>query len=143
MRISDWSSDVCSSDLRVERPGRRLDEFQPLHRHVVAERIRRDDIRVRDLGVDQRAGQAEVPALARLEGDLRLYAVKPRLADVGIVVRCDKAVIARQARLLAFILVVEQSRVDRQPPVEEESGQASCRERGWPYVWLSGVAVYS
>src|SRR3546814_10933699 len=76
---------------RVERPGRRLDEFQPLHRHVVAERIRRDDIRVRDLGVDQRAGQAEVPALARLEGDLRLYAVTPRLAAVGIVVRYEKS----------------------------------------------------
>src|SRR3546814_12073583 len=43
----------------------------------------------------------------------------PRLADVGIVLRCDKAVIDRQARLLAFILVVEQSRVDRQQPVEE------------------------
>src|SRR3546814_9728354 len=38
---------------------------------------------------------------------------------IGVVKRCDKAVIDRQARLLAVILVVEQSRVDRQPPVEE------------------------
>src|SRR3546814_20428047 len=30
MRISDWSSDVCSSDLRIERTG---DDQSPPHNH--------------------------------------------------------------------------------------------------------------
>src|SRR3546814_4101761 len=38
MRISDWSSDVCSSDLYESRPGagqgsERLEDYQQHHRH--------------------------------------------------------------------------------------------------------------
>src|SRR3546814_2126054 len=41
MRISDWSSDVCSSDLRVVRHGEAADVPQPrpVHRIVDADRI--------------------------------------------------------------------------------------------------------
>src|SRR3546814_18774961 len=31
MRISDWSSDVCSSDLQAERDGRQAEADHPLH----------------------------------------------------------------------------------------------------------------
>src|SRR3546814_14574868 len=57
MRISDWSSDVCSSDLRA---GRLYPVLDPLGRD--------------DLGIDAEALQGFHPALAR-----------PQLPDLGVV----------------------------------------------------------
>src|SRR3546814_8534565 len=51
MRISDWSSDVCSSDLRVRPRARRADEAQRLVEHI---EHRRHDERAEDHADDQR-----------------------------------------------------------------------------------------
>src|SRR3546814_9906121 len=84
MRISDWSSDVCSSD---------LDDLQGLA-HVVVR--------------DQHA-------------DAAVLQVGNQVADVAY----GDRVVARQR-------LVEQ----------DETGRASCRERGCQYVWNLRFAAY-
>src|SRR3546814_17976575 len=94
MRISDWSSDVCSSDLRdelaanVARPRERRRGARQQHFALGRERVRR---------LAQHVGEVEIEALPeRVVGgdeavDLRLaYAAdfgrdpRPRLAERGV-----------------------------------------------------------
>src|SRR3546814_8777453 len=73
MRISDWSSDVCSSDLLVDRrAGRRL---QPLFRYAIAPRgvLHRGVIRIEE---DAELGGVEI---------LRILDRRSFLDPVGIV----------------------------------------------------------
>src|SRR3546814_20866267 len=66
MRISDWSSDVCSSDLDARRSGGGVaaDEFAPLrrgHRHGGASQdrgVERGDIVAAEHGAVDREGRA-------------------------------------------------------------------------------------
>src|SRR3546814_10989259 len=57
MRISDWSSDVCSSDLALEHP---LRLCEPLDLDAVLHQIRRADQAARRLAGDQ-PDPADVP----------------------------------------------------------------------------------
>src|SRR3546814_7260158 len=64
MRISDWSSDVCSSDLKVEGAQPRRHELaldaQQQHRHVVElEAQRHNEQRPEHRGVDGRPVEAQ------------------------------------------------------------------------------------
>src|SRR3546814_2783171 len=67
MRISDWSSDVCSSDLRPLRLGDRVNQcpqsvlIDNQFQRVAAQKARHPF---------RRAGVAEVPAAHRLLGDM-------------------------------------------------------------------------
>src|SRR3546814_8560613 len=86
MRISDWSSDVCSSDLRIDADIRDIEDIdavaQPGKGGLAAERRMR-----RRRGIDERAGDAVGPRQA----DQRRIAVE-RPADVmariALVARC-------------------------------------------------------
>src|SRR3546814_12068483 len=53
MRISDWSSDVCSSDLQILRPEGRGQQFaEPIafHRAAIARGAMDEDVGLRPLG---------------------------------------------------------------------------------------------
>src|SRR3546814_14102590 len=100
MRISDWSSDVCSSDLQADR---------------------------RDLrqGGGKRPGCEAARAVRTVDpGRGRVRALQGR--------------VRRQAR---------RGRAQPEHPAggaqadRAEIGRATCRERGWQYVYISGVAV--
>src|SRR3546814_6771599 len=58
MRISDWSSDVCSSDLRQHREAGRDQEIQQPHRDDRPNRYPRIDARVGGAPVGRRGEQA-------------------------------------------------------------------------------------
>src|SRR3546814_15884724 len=64
MRISDWSSDVCSSDLRVDFRCRVADLAQPSPR-VGAEPRRRLGRRIIGLQAEARPGDPEAPPGSR------------------------------------------------------------------------------
>src|SRR3546814_1717512 len=55
MRISDWSSDVCSSDLTLETPGRTAALITP--DRVLARRVAAELARYDGLGIDDSAGR--------------------------------------------------------------------------------------
>src|SRR3546814_11739394 len=109
MRISDWSSDVCSSDLHVDIAAE-------------ARAARQLDLGVADLAADpagrqhrQQAGHRELA----LEG----------AADLAVF---DGGVAFEQARLAAFQAVaVAQVGLDLalHHPLLTDIGSASCRER--------------
>src|SRR3546814_18764549 len=118
MRISDWSSDVCSSDLRAARDcGAEPEEMPALQ---IADRLGLPPLHAEQVGgarhVDIEEG-APHQEIARLGGDI--------LRALGQPLRRDRA---RQAALAPAA-----------PPVE--IGRASCRERGCQYVSFSVVAV--
>src|SRR3546814_11009731 len=71
MRISDWSSDVCSSDLLRERGGIAEAEVEPLPRDRM-DAVRRITDQRQPFGGDRRGVvEAERIARARLEGRQR------------------------------------------------------------------------
>src|SRR3546814_17197367 len=111
MRISDWSSDVCSSDLRQ-----------------IHQRWLRGDIIVPQIMVRRLKGPAHGPAF-RIQ---RNYRTRIAIVQCGsmtaIIVRCS---ISRRYEDEASILV----RAHRCPTVgAAEIGRASCRERGCQYL---------
>src|SRR3546814_5571927 len=79
VRISDWSSDVCSSDLWVDRPG-------CLFQRLLSETIAANTVRV-VLNPDQFSGEPST----RLQGEL---------IDFGIDARSSQAVVTYDAILL-------------------------------------------
>src|SRR3546814_16003276 len=101
MRISDWSSDVCSSDLNIERPEAAADDRGI--GHLAIEEIVDDELKpepVRDVeayrSVDQRIGthlvdrrildrldQAEFRLVAPEQLDIEVDVAKRR-ADIGL-----------------------------------------------------------
>src|SRR3546814_12791594 len=102
LRISDWSSDVCSSDLRVQHP---LDRRRVLFQH---------------------AQQIEAHDVARALPDRvqRQLAVEPRgqpLLDIAVAAEAFHGLSAERRRQLRS----EERRVG-------EEGGSTCRCRGWP-----------
>src|SRR3546814_12528106 len=61
MRISDWSSDVCSSDLRADHAGHRRDGLQ--HDRAVAVALGEEGVRAEA----HRLGETERDALGEIE----------------------------------------------------------------------------
>src|SRR3546814_14795970 len=114
MRISDWSSDVCSSDL--------------LQRQQAA-------ISEADAGV--KSARAD---LARTDDDLKRYrqlaasnyAPNQKLESATADQRKDRAALEKGA--------AGQALEQNQTPVLTENGRASCRERGWQYGSIPGLA---
>src|SRR3546814_13274270 len=112
MRISDWSSDVCSSDLgRDRRAGRPL-PVALLAAHPEAG----------GRGGHRAPGGAAEPGEDERRGDgLRRHPHQPARRQVaGAVRRADDADSGGGRTL--------------------QIGRASCRERGGKYVWMSVVA---
>src|SRR3546814_18154253 len=100
MRISDWSSDVCSSDLRV-------------------------------------AGKQPHEAVLDAVGVLEL--VHQQLAEALPVVRQQRRRVAQHlVRAQQDLGEVDQPGTVAALLVQREIGRASCRERGWQYVLISG-----
>src|SRR3546814_12646664 len=113
MRISDWSSDVCSSDLLTER------NDQP---RILGDRD--------EFGRRHRLAFAIVPARERLESrDLARRQFDQRLESEVQPVLFDRAA---QRGLQPEAVVGEDRR---------RIGRASCRERVCQYVYISVVAV--
>src|SRR3546814_18856222 len=95
MRISDWSSDVCSSDL------------SPLLL----------------IGCGKMGGAMLAGWLAGPEADGGVHVVEPNAGGMGELARHPRVTVHADAA---------------SPP--GEIGRASCRERAWQYVEISGVA---
>src|SRR3546814_20019202 len=95
MRISDWSSDVCSSDLE----GRDREAFVAEGRASACAKVRRIEDRASEVG-DRKAGQQLLPTVepGRIARDGQRPPAAPRRAvakrEVGhlITLRCDLAV---------------------------------------------------
>src|SRR3546814_12313383 len=123
MRISDWSSDVCSSDLRIERNERPAAARQPDEPLLALDLpFGRDD-----LGDRTDHGQA-ARALEPRRG---------RVADTHLRKAKGGADPAAQSG--------EQHDGQEQRPVRRrraEIGRAACRERVWRSVEISVVAGY-
>src|SRR3546814_8742909 len=81
MRISDWSSDVCSSDL--EKKSKSTESRCPSHRLVFAAQVRKENNVADTWAVGQQHDQA-VDAYAAAAG--RRHAVFQRPDVVGVVV---------------------------------------------------------
>src|SRR3546814_13514820 len=107
MRISDWSSDVCSSDLQT------VVEYAP-------------------------SGGWYTEILAPLLHEKgTFYALQP----TGRSLDGYKAFLAAKPDVYGKVKVVPFPDQTGLIPAGSELGRASCRERGFPYVLLSVVAV--
>src|SRR3546814_21084049 len=117
MRISDWSSDVCSSDLRVRRSPEHLGRVVPIEEHR-ADRIfahRSDAVRQYKpafVQFDRRAAIADLDELPR---------------EAGF-----------QQQLAAFPAI---DRIRSQEVEILEIGREACRESGCRYVENSVLSV--
>src|SRR3546814_13783796 len=98
MRISDWSSDVCSSDLAVDLGERGI----------------------AIIGVDRR----DRDHVGVLRGE-----------------RDQRVVTLAYVRGIARKRLVGTAEPHRAEGIDRQIGSASCRERVWPYVLISVVAV--
>src|SRR3546814_7318893 len=135
MRISDWSSDVCSSDLRMLHPVRRREAA-------------RDDIRAffRDVLGYAETDLSGQPHPCELTGALVIDRARG-LGFCGLSERCDEAgarlmhdAFGLRATLLFDLApgeyhtnVVLAGLSGRAALVCPENGRASCRERVLPY----------
>src|SRR3546814_20741999 len=79
MRISDWSSDVCSSDLQR---GGRADDALGLRGVLHARQF--DDYPVRALALDDRLGHADLVDPVAQRTDVLLDRTADDLVDLGI-----------------------------------------------------------
>src|SRR3546814_14906998 len=120
MRISDWSSDVCSSDLQAIAAHRRV-------------------------GADDARGPQ---ACARPDAGALFYDAVRSYADSGGYMGCrcnDRAGMNAGFQALQSVAVepLGQQGVHEVGLAAQhwQIGRASCRERGWQYVEISGVAV--
>src|SRR3546814_14693784 len=137
MRISDWSADVCSSDLRAvgvgqqrvveRRAGDLLDVLAPAL--VVLDAVDRqaDDLDVALVPLRLQGGYAP-----ELGGADRRVVLGVREEDGPAValplVEVDGALGAVSGEVGSFVSQAN------------EIGRASCRERVWKYVWVVGCA---
>src|SRR3546814_15860111 len=121
MRISDWSSDVCSSDLLLQR-----DRGLPADRLCgVTARTARGRVVERseaDAGSDVDLRQVKAAGLTQL------------LVNSLTVAGHDADVRVSGDRLLDRLLPRHSMSRNRQWKVTGQIGKASCRERGWQYV---------
>src|SRR3546814_15511083 len=117
MRISDWSSDVCSSDLAAEEEALRLrhaDEHDDEGDHVEEDRDDRHD--------DDEHAEDQPRSPARTGGGHE-----------------DSAADALRQRRMALRRRYKIQDVIRRRQVQH--GRASGRERGCPYVYIAWVDV--
>src|SRR3546814_20718231 len=115
MRISDWSSDVCSSDLLrvVER-----DTGRPA------------------------AGAEEFRRLRCDHQDLATFRQLRQAHDIGECAFVDQQVMQREIDRIGILLGAGQRViVGRQAAGLQKIGRASWRERVWKYVEISEVGV--
>src|SRR3546814_15756841 len=110
MRISDWSSDVCSSDLVVAR----VDAPQPAAASRLLELVQAAQGGLHLVGADSHV----LPGLLRLPGLQRALGVGDALALGEYFLREP----------------VDLRPVGLGPGRGAEIGRASCRERAWQYV---------
>src|SRR3546814_6891844 len=154
MRISDWSSDVCSSDLRLRcerrtdgirdepagelthrhclycrHPGRRID-----HRQTERTPGRESTIEHRDASMTRGAQQ---PPQSRREQAIALIVGD----DMRIVVYAPGREALRERGRLRQRMAAAGGGDRTGQVVVEEIGRESCRERECPYVWITVVAV--
>src|SRR3546814_3431767 len=96
MRISDWSSDVCSSDLRdadlVQRGDRRRDVL--VAADAVDAREQRGD-RLRAIGLDRGHVQAAGPEVAEQFLHMVLRRLHRRVEQVALLLLCKVAQLAQ------------------------------------------------
>src|SRR3546814_14199571 len=124
MRISDWSSDVCSSDLQLARS--RLG-IQSLHVPLFGDLQRRVDEHLQEFALVEHATRH--PPLRPERGDEAdkddKTCIHHQLGNLGNAANVLDAVLVREPQIL----------------VEAEIGRASCRERVCQYVEISVVGV--
>src|SRR3546814_2935341 len=124
MRISDWSSDVCSSDLQRGAPGRLLAEtrLQPPHRRRAAQQ----GTAVRPASAPAVAPTASPASLPAAPGDGIVAVVLkgyPRLSETFI----EQEILALQQRGFRLQLVSLRNPTDRKrPPVPDENRASVC-----------------
>src|SRR3546814_1588506 len=111
MRISDWSSDVCSSDLGLVGPDRNAQA-------------------VRHFDIDQ-AGDRDIAA-----GPWRRFSVAWLYGDIAVCRHVGEEDAQARADLDAFDLGIPLRVADDSAfaDIQRENGRASCRERVWQYV---------
>src|SRR3546814_6495917 len=95
MRISDWSSDVCSSDLAAERRVKLLEVFEIVEDrlHGLVDYFRRDFCRRGEDRADAESGDVFVGARVHAAGDGGLAIVGipgHQLVDLGSLHREDR-----------------------------------------------------
>src|SRR3546814_178885 len=138
MRISDWSSDVCSSDLAVRRLGGDDEDGAVFRLVALLHMVRREgaDLLVLGDAVGVFAGMAERrlvevagPTAADVEQD---HPDCPADGRVGAIAGAEAVMPGVHADLLADRTVHHQER--RHHMRRRQIGRASCRERGWQYV---------
>src|SRR3546814_3461244 len=80
MRISDWSSDVCSSDLRIEPMHAvfDIDQFDLRARKIDR---RRQDVETRQLGRDHRLLDGGLPHQQFIAGDFAVLVVDAKRSE--------------------------------------------------------------
>src|SRR3546814_19882270 len=112
MRISDWSSDVCSSDLF------RTLALKTSHDSSTGKRKMTDDIQIDDA--------LAATAFRRLVGHLRHRTDVQNIELMGVGGFCRNC-------LAAWVLEAAREH-DREMSTDEEIGRESGRERGGQYV---------
>src|SRR3546814_15867208 len=122
MRISDWSSDVCSSDLLAVQRTQHIGTGDAADQagNEQAEEERPFDVAVDQVADPRHAGREHLDDMDTCRGGRRRHAHprdEQRVADVP------------------------ESHADR--AVAEQIGRAACRDRVCPYVRISVVAVSS
>src|SRR3546814_19025234 len=119
MRISDWSSDVCSSDLNGDQTGRhqqRRGLVAIANRHMFRE-LRNDAELLGPLHEEIQIGRVHVEAASRSQrpADRRIYIARERVfARLGTIERRRNVSISGMAGA----------------QIADKIGRASCKERG-------------
>src|SRR3546814_15542887 len=119
MRISDWSSDVCSSDLRLDQrpddtPRDQSDRYAQADQRREFRAIQHE-VRDENLRPDEHQHQRQ-----------RIFEVMEAMQH-----RRQREIERAEAK----------DRHDIRRVDEEEIGRASCRERVWTNVYITVVAV--
>src|SRR3546814_12681729 len=112
MRISDWSSDVCSSDLKDKYPELDEEDQEAVRQHAIAALNLTQQAKKIALGDD---GSSDGPGVntALIDG-VRKFAMDVRELDIDLIDRINPF----QA---AYAILAK--------TMSEEIGRASCRER--------------
>src|SRR3546814_15090786 len=123
LRISDWSSDVCSSDLDVGQPQHRLTELFPADEFTAdggAEALR-----------EQRRGTLLSRSLeAAIDVVTRQYRIVLECAIGSIEIATADGLHDTIGECRNFIFRLERARRDRS---NKQNGKAAGREKGWQY----------
>src|SRR3546814_18861256 len=122
MRISDWSSDVCSSDLQHEKPCPELDHRQP--EFGWGRRLKPAPPKGGPQPCEQRPEQDDIDRVHRLEHGRR----NPCPVDVAIGEQVERRPGLLEQR-------PDQARSENRSEARREGKErvSTCESRGWPY----------